>query len=154
MQQFASMTAFLEHLEAEALLATSRQAHALDVAARIVQDEAKHEIGTYQSAAGPFGAWPELADATKEGRADKGFPENDPLLRTGGLRDSIERASTEYDAEVGSNSDIAVYQEMGTDKIPPRSFLGHSAVVKEKEVVEAVTLEVIHAVAGIRPNHV
>ena len=28
------------------------------------------------------------------------------------------------EAQVGSNSDIAVYQELGTARIPPRSFLG------------------------------
>lgn len=152
MMQFGSIGAFLLHLSERAMMATHAQTHALDVAARIVQDEAKHEIGVYQAAAGPFGAWPDLADATKKDRSTKGYPENEPLLREGNLRDSIERTHNEHEAEVGSNSDIAVYQEIGTQRIPPRSFLGHAAIVKEKEVVEAIALEVIHAVSGVRPN--
>lgn len=168
MRSFSSINAFLAHLAAEALLGTSRQVHALDVASRIIQDEARHELGTYQSGAGPFGAWPELADATKEDRERLGFPANNPELRTGTLRDNIERVSTEYEAEVGvpdrvvgdgsranptrNIGDVAIAQEIGTDMIPPRSFLGHAAVVKEREVVEAIGLEIIYAVSGVRLN--
>ena len=57
--------------------------------ATLVEEEAKAEIGTYQDQAGPFIAWPELADSTKEDRTRQGFTENDPGLRSGAMRDSI-----------------------------------------------------------------
>jgi phage gpG-like protein len=52
----------------------------------------------------------------------------DPLLRTGALRDSIRAESDDHRMVVGSNSQIAVYQELGTHNpltgdIPPRPFL-------------------------------
>jgi HK97 gp10 family phage protein len=104
-------------------------------AAEVIATEAKAEIGHYQAAAGPFQAWAPLADATVKDRVSKGFSPNEPLLRTGGMRDSIETTVSRNSAEIGSNSDIAVYQELGTSKIPPRSFLGGAAVRKEDEVV-------------------
>jgi hypothetical protein len=49
----------------------------------LIRDEAKSAIGTYRY------HWSELADATKEDRAKKGFSEDEPGLRTGEMRDSI-----------------------------------------------------------------
>lgn len=110
------------------------QREALDRAAAVVQKEAKSLIGEYQPANSPFAAWAELADATKEDRASQGFPDNEPLLRTGEMRDSIKRVASNEMAVVGSNEDKAVYQEMGTAKIPPRSFLGMAAMNKRDEI--------------------
>lgn len=106
----------------------------LERASRIVEDEAKREIGTYQDQAGPFGAWAELADATKADRVAKGFTENDPLLRTGDMRDTISHVVGRHEAAIGSDSEIAVYQELGTSRIPARSFLGGAAFRKAEEV--------------------
>jgi hypothetical protein len=41
------------------------------------------------------------------------------------------------EAAVGSTSEIAVYQELGTEKIPPRPFLGPAAF-KNKDRIEAM----------------
>jgi phage gpG-like protein len=115
------------------------QQTALEHAADIVETEAKAEIGHYQADASPFSAWRELADSTKLDRVLKGYPENEPLLRTGGLRDSIGSIVIDNEAHVGSNDDKAVWQELGTAKgIPPRSFLGGAAVRKSKEVSEVI----------------
>ena len=105
---------------------------ALERAGKIVEEEAKRVIGTYD-----YG-WPQLADQTQDQRARAGFSENEPLLRTGELRDSIEHTVVEHDhaCYVGSNSKIAVYQELGTSRIPPRSFIGGASRVKEHEVHE------------------
>lgn len=109
------------------------QEEAMGHACKIVEDEAKRVIGTYD-----YG-WPELAAATKADRVSKGFAENEPLLRTGEMRDSIEhtvaREFLETIGYVGTNNEIAVYQELGTTKIPPRSFLAQAAIHKESEVV-------------------
>ena len=119
-------------------MAIEHETHkALERAAKVVEAEAKREIGHYQSAAGPFAAWAELADSTKADRVAQGFTENDPLLRTGDLRDSITHAVGHHEAVIGSNSDVAVYQELGTRRIPPRSFLG-GAMVRKSDTVAAI----------------
>lgn len=67
--------------------------------------------------------WPDLSAATKVEHARKGYDENAPLQGNGALRDSIQYRSSEKSFEVGSDSQIAVYQELGTATIPPRPFL-------------------------------
>jgi phage gpG-like protein len=83
--------------------------------------KAKEKFGTYQH------EWAQLAEATQIDRGLKGFPINEPLLRTGELRDSIKFTVENGRAIVGSTSDIMVYQELGTAStgwsnkgIPPR----------------------------------
>ncbi len=121
---------------------------------RVIMREARDEIGKYQGAAGPFAPWKELAAMTKAERVELGFSENEPLLRTGGLRDSIGLTAGDGHAEVGSDSDIAVDQELGTRRIPPRSFLGGAAVRKEAEVVDIMAGAVVNVLAGrLRRNH-
>lgn len=107
---------------------------ALEKSCELVEAEAKAEIGNYQGAAGPFAAWAPLAESTLDDKERKGFGVPDPLLRTGDMRDSIEHVVGGRSGFVGSDSDIAVYQEIGTAKIPPRSFLGHAAVTKEDDI--------------------
>lgn len=107
----------------------------LDAAGEIVEKEAKRVIGTYD-----YG-WPQLAESTQEQRGYLGYPTNEPLLRSGDLRDSIshEVVEEEHACYVGSDSPIAVYQELGTSRIPPRSFLGGAARAKEHEVHEEIS---------------
>jgi HK97 gp10 family phage protein len=69
--------------------------------------------------------WPPLAESTIRDKEQAGFPTPAPLLRTGEMRASIE---FEVDAgtltgAVGSHDMVALYQEIGTSKIPPRPFL-------------------------------
>lgn len=143
-----SLTGFAAHLGRLVIAEAIETEHALETVARIVEKEAKAEIGHYQSAAGPFVAWAELADSTKEDRAKHGFPENDPLLRTGEMRDSIEHTVHGHEADIGSNDDKAVWQELGTATIPPRSFLGGAAFRKEHEVVEHIGADTFAYLCG------
>lgn len=99
-------------------------AHALGEA---VQERAKEKVGEYQPASHGFDAWAPLAQATMDQRVSKGFPANNPLLRSGELRDSITMRSEGNGAIIGSTLDIALYQENGTENIPPRPFLGPAA---------------------------
>ena len=142
LEEFIALTAELIIAEEEARL------HALTEAAKIIQAEAKDEIGNYQDAAGPFAAWPELADATQERRTAMGFPANEPLLMTGDLRDSIEYTVEGHEADIGSNDEKAKYQELGTDTIPPRSFLGGSGFRKADEVAELIGSGAVRALIG------
>lgn len=148
-----SLSGFLAKLVTMESVVHHETAKALELAARVVEKEAKAEIGHYQAAAGDFAAWAELAPRTKAERVALGFTENDPLLRTGGLRDSIGhevemKGIASGEAVVGSTSDIAVYQELGTERIPPRSFLGGAAVRKSSKVAEICGAGVVKALVG------
>lgn len=120
-----SFSEWATQLERSAIRAKNEIEIPTEVVVKAAEEVAKQSIGTYE-----FG-WPQLAASTQTDRASKGYAPNDPLLREGGLRDSIESQAelTPYGAEgaVGSASMIAVYQEMGTSRgIPPRSFLGEA----------------------------
>lgn len=96
-----------------------------EVVMKAAEEAAKEAIGTYA-----FG-WPQLAASTQADRTAQGYAANEPLLREGPLRGSIEHETTIelYGAAgvVGSSDIVALYQEMGTSRgIPPRSFLGEA----------------------------
>lgn len=119
-------------------VAASRLPHAeavaLEVGAKMIADEAKRVIGTYDY------NWPRLAQSTQADRVAQGYPADEPLLRTGEMRDSIEYTvhAEVGEADIGSNSDIAVYQELGTGTIPPRPFLAGAASAMGEHVAEAM----------------
>lgn len=107
---------------------------ALDVAADIVLERARSEPGEYQRGAGPFKGWEPLAESTLEDKKRGGWPVPSPLLRSGEMRDSYEKSVGPTKAYVGSNDDKAVWQEMGTPKIPPRSVIGIAGARSEAEI--------------------
>lgn len=113
-----------------------------------VEATAKEEIGTYQPAVGAFPAWAPLAEATKQDRVSQGFQEDEPLLRTGEMRDSISHQVSGHEVAIGSTSDIAVYQELGTSKIPPRPFLGPAAVRNVPTIIETLGAAVVAGMRG------
>lgn len=135
---------FAKHLLAMPAALTIVQHEILEDACKIVEEEAKRVIGTYD-----YG-WPQLAPATQEDRTRKGFSANEPLLRTGELRDSITHEVVSHDtAYVGSTSLIAKYQELGTSKIPPRPFLGGATAAKEEEIHEIGAKGLHKAITGV-----
>ncbi len=115
---------------------------ALERATQMVQVEAKRVMGTYD-----YG-WVPLAQATVDDRLRQGFSPDEPLLRTGELRDSIERTIVSGEGYVGSNSMVAVWQELGTKNIPPRSFLMGAAVAETPAILEVVGREAEAAIMG------
>ncbi|HHA1936229.1 TPA: hypothetical protein ACOEP6_004741 [Enterobacter ludwigii] len=115
----------------------------LEVVARTIEEEAKEEIGVYQPAVGPFDAWAPLAESTKADRVRQGYSEDDPLLRSGELRDSISHRVMGLAAVVGSTDDKAVWQEYGTDRIPPRPFIGPAYVKSFHKITEMVGFAVM-----------
>jgi len=92
-------------------------------ACELVAAEAQRVIGTYD-----YG-WPALAPSTLAKKSA-----DTPLLETGALRASIQWNSSGNLGHVGSNSDIAVYQEYGTSRIPPRPFLAGAAMALEPKI--------------------
>jgi phage gpG-like protein len=99
---------------------------ALEKAAKIVEIEAKAVLGT-----DGYG-WVPLSPNTKKTRPGM-------LLESGEMQASIEHTVvSNSEAHVGSNNDEAVWQELGTAKIPARSFLGGAAIAKRDEVGHAI----------------
>ncbi len=117
---------------------------ALEVGAAMIRDAAKAAIGTYTF------PWQVLAASTQADRERQGFPANEPLLRTGEMRDSIgvRIIKAGHEAEIGSDNQIAVYQELGTSTIPARSFLAAAAAAKGKDVARVFRDVVGAAIAG------
>ena len=147
-ESFGSLTELTLHLGKIAVAQHAMERTALDRCAKLVAAHAKEKIGDYQPEAGPFAAWAGLADATKADRLRQGYSEDDPLLRTGALRDSIGHTVRDSEAQVGSNSDIAVYQELGTKHTPPRSFLGGALADKLEDVRKIIGDEAVGALVG------
>lgn len=176
MKSFESIADFIIHLRGIAATADLRLQHGLREAGEVVQEEARHSIGTYQKSAGPFAAWEPLAENTLQGFTDGkghhhpgkeelGFaPPDNPLERTEQLKNAIELSVTHNLARVGVPDEnvgdgsaedpfrnlglVAFWLETGTEKMPARSFLGRALFVKEKEVVSIIGHTAAAAVAG------
>lgn len=111
--------------------------HALEETAVIVETEAKRVLGTYDY------EWPELAPYTKAQRLALGYTENDPGLRSGEMRDSIEHKVISTDAFIGSDDDHLVWFDIGTSKQPPRPVLLAAFNHKEDEVLDVIGRTVV-----------
>jgi hypothetical protein len=107
-----------------------------------IEETAKEEIGVYQPAVGPFEAWAPLAESTKADRVRTGYTEDDPLERSGELKNSIESEVVGLAGIVGTKSEIGLWQEMGTDRIPPRPFIGPAYVRKIDPLMNAIGLAI------------
>lgn len=105
-----------------------------------IEETAKEEVGVYQPAVGPFEAWSPLAESTKADRVRSGYTEDDPLMRSGELKNSIESEVVGLAAVVGTKSEIGLWQEVGTDHIPPRPFIGPAYVRKIEPLMDAIGL--------------
>jgi HK97 gp10 family phage protein len=148
LREFNSIAAFVQQLATVAIAVKEAEHEMLERAAVMVEKRAKEKIGEYQHQIGPFVAWAELADSTKADRAKQGYAEDEPLLRSGEMRDSIEHVVQGSEACIGSNSDIAVYQELGTEHMPPRSFLGGAMAEKVPEILKMTGKTFVAALVG------
>ena len=145
LDSFAALARELEKNTVGALVASEV---ALGKAARVVQEDAKARIGHYQNEAGPFQDWAPLADSTEAEKARLGYPLDAPLLREGTLRDSIVVESFPHEAIIGSKMKIAGYQEFGTNRIPPRPFLGPAAFANQKKIAAIVGMAAVSGLTG------
>lgn len=141
-----------QHLATQPALMLAHLDRALEKAAVKVEKRAKAKIGKYQDTDGMHDAWPELADSTKADRVRKGFTENDPGLRTGDMRDSIEHKTKQLEAVIGSNSDKLLYFELGTNKQPPRSVLGAALYQEMPEILKIVGGATVKGIASGESN--
>jgi phage gpG-like protein len=106
-------------------------------ACRLVCAEAKRVIGE------GYDDWPPLQPETLARKMM-----NTPLLETGELRASIEWNSSGNEGHVGSNSDKAVWHELGTSRIPPRSFLVGAALHMEPKIEKMAARAVMAVMRG------
>lgn len=152
MIEFASLADLALHLTRDTVGGLVRTREGLEVATAILQKEIKGEFGHYQPAEGPFAAWPELAESTKADRVAQGYTENDPLLRRGDLRDSIERESSDWEGIVGSTSEIMPFHEFGTSKMPPRPAFGPALYRKAEEIAHLIGSFAVSGLVGYQPG--
>ncbi len=125
-QRFRSFQDFGRAFKGQAAQTVMREEMAIEKgllgAAELLQKKAKSKFGHYQD------GWAQLTPATQADRVRKGYTANDPLLRSGELRDSIKITIKGRKAIVGSDMDIMLWQERGTEMngkqhIPPRPVL-------------------------------
>jgi hypothetical protein len=100
----------------------------VEKACDIVARRARRSIGQEHE------LWPDLAPSTIDDKQRRGFKTPAPLLRTGELRNSIEYTVKGNEGAVGSDLDIALWQEMGTSRMPARSFLRSSLLASVAQI--------------------
>jgi phage gpG-like protein len=106
-------------------------------ACEMVCTEAKRVIGE------GYPEWPALQPETLARKMM-----NTPLLETGEMRASIEWNAEGNEGHVGSNNDKAVWHELGTLRIPPRSFLMGAAQHMEDKIHKMAGRAVMAVLAG------
>jgi hypothetical protein len=111
----------------------------IEIACEMVEAKAKGLIGH------PHSWWLPLAPETLKRKDGV----NTPLLETGEMRDSIEHTVVDHEhGYVGSNNDKAVWHELGTSRVPPRSFLGAAAALEGPAVAKMAGEVMVAAVGG------
>jgi hypothetical protein len=148
MMEFKSLASFGAH---RMLLHTGEKIvehEALETACQEIEKYAKAKIGEYQPRAGSFSAWEELADSTQEQRVAQGYSENDPGLRSGEMRDSIEHKVIGHEGHVGSDDDHLLWFELGTVKQPARSVLGGAAFELAPKIAKEIGVEYFAFLSG------
>lgn len=156
-KDFSSLLDFSDHLFKASNHEVFALKECLDLAGKIIQLEAKKEIGYLQPQVGPFDAWEELADSTKEEKERLGYVFNsdyNPLFRTGSLLNSIvyEVNMDKLETIVGSKSQIAAFQEFGTNRIPPRPFIGPAMFKNMEKIAQLFGKATVIGIAG--GNHI
>lgn len=127
----------------------------LEKVAATIEKEAKAEIGTYQPAVGPFPAWEKLSFTTLEGwgpfpgKIELGYaPPDNPLKRTGDMRDSIGHYVEPLVAVIGSTDKTMVFHEFGTTKMPARPVLGPAAFKSKDAITALIGAAVVSGLIG------
>ena len=91
----------------------------------------------------------DLASATRSAFSTlPGGPHEHPWLQSGALRDSIGCTVEGLDAIVGSSSEVARYQEHGTDAMPPRPTFAPVATAEAPKIGEAIATKVVQSLRG------
>lgn len=118
----------------------------VEKACRIIRDEAKRVLGTYD-----YG-WPSLAESTIKRKATG----DSPGLETGAMRKSIKFSVSgsrmNWEGYIGTDDPHALFFELGTIHQPPRSFLAGAAMQKEREVKKILGRDMIQNMFSFSPD--
>lgn len=153
MREFEGALEFAEHLLMLNMAIEQSTHHGMEKVAKIIERDAKAQIGHYQPEVGPFQDWAPLAESTEDQKARLGYPLDAPLLREGKLRESIEHEVEGHEAVVGSKSEIAEYQEFGTSTIPPRPFIGPAAFKNKAAIQQIIGKALVEGLMGGEAIH-
>jgi hypothetical protein len=146
---FPNIAAYIAYLETRPAAMEAAAPTGIKAACDVVLEATRENIGVYQrSDTHPFEEWPELSEATKADRLAHGYSENDPLLRSGGMRDTYEISVAGTHGAVGSDDMIAFWQEFGTTSIPARSHVGMAGARNEERCSYMMAEPVIAALVG------
>lgn len=139
-REFKTLGGFARHLERLAVYGNEVTEAIAEKSAEHIRDAAREKLGVYQPATGPFPQWVSLSQETMAERMRYGFTPNEPLLRSGQLRDAIASSVVPGGAQIGvphgphyepdgtvkDVGEIAIDMEFGS-VAPPRPFLGPAA---------------------------
>jgi phage gpG-like protein len=137
MTQTFSLLGFVAHLATVERDMKEAEHAAVARACELICAEAKRVIGE------GYDFWPALKPETLARKMM-----NTPLLETGELRASIEWNAEGNLGHVGSNNDKAIWHELGTVKIPPRSFLAGAAMAMEDKIHKMFARAVLAVMMG------
>lgn len=149
MKTFDSPGAFAKHLLKLAAIQHEVDKLILEKAAEEVRKTAAGMIGQYQEAIGPFVKWEDLADSTEKEKARLGYSLDAPLLRNGNLKRSIQKTVAVPEAVVGSDDQVMVYQELGTEHIPPRSTIGAASIHSAPRICSMASVTMAAWLSGV-----
>jgi hypothetical protein len=115
-----TIAAFIARLERAIVEVKPEIAVGLEKVGQLAESIAAELPGHYQP------GWAPLAESTLKDKAAKGFPVPSPLKRTGKMAASYRKEVllSELALVIGSEDKIALFQEMGTSRIPPRPVTG------------------------------
>lgn len=146
MPRFSSIAAFVEFLATRPAAVEQAQRKGMEAAGKMLVRECQAMIGE------EIREWPALAQSTVEEKQRLGFTgrvsPTDPLLRTGQLRNSISSQVETGKLVLGSDDPVAPFQEYGTSRIPPRSFIGATMFRDGREAADLIGNYVMGAAAG------
>lgn len=150
-RNFSSIGAFLDHLRSLPAKVQEAQKVGMEEAGQMLVTEAKLLIGTEDH------EWPDLAESTVTEKERLGYTDQvsptDPLLRTGEMANSIEHKVEGNTVIVGSDSDVALWQEHGTTvnglpHIPPRPFISTAMFRYGDEATHIIAKSMMDAFSG------
>jgi hypothetical protein len=113
MARYRSLAAYAAHLGRVVERMPAAKEKGLTVAATMVAERARDKLGTYQPGWAPLK--PETVARKQTG--------DSPLLETGGMRGTVTERISPVKATISAGGP-AIWQELGTSKIPPRPFMG------------------------------
>lgn len=157
--KFESFDALADEIDRRTVALPAAVREAAAAAGALAVEASKKMIGHYQPAVGDLPAWAPLTDATKADRTAKGFTPDDPLLRSGELRDAVEFKPAVDGVGIGVFGDsrlatIARAMEYGYYNVragrfvAPRSYIRGAVYVTLPAMIKEISGRVFAVLSG------